>query len=267
MGPYGSVAAGQWPISAITEGAANAHWRLQLIVRVICVILVSGVGYSQIAFEVASIRPSPPVEFGRTSVRRSVDKEKGTEGRLNYQGISLLDLIADANHIQHRQISGPDWLSSQRFDILAVIPASQPEDQIPEMIGALLLDRFNLKTHDETKEMQVYGLVVAKGGPKLKRAEQATGISGKSTKTTEHVSARTTLAGLAAYLSERLDRPWLIRPVLLKHITSNWNGPRIRPSQPVTNLGVLPFSLPFRNSSDCGWRPRKQRFDYWSWIT
>jgi uncharacterized protein (TIGR03435 family) len=75
------------------------------------------------------------------------------------------------------------------------------------MLGALLQDRFQLKTHDETKEMEVYRLVVAKGGPKLKRIEKATGVSGKSTKTAEQVSARTTLAGFAEYLSGRLDRP------------------------------------------------------------
>jgi uncharacterized protein (TIGR03435 family) len=157
--------------------------------------------------EVASIKPAAPVEFGRTSVRRSVEKEKGAKGHLNYLGISLMDLIADAYRIQHRQISGPIWLTSQRFDILAVMPASETNDQIPEMLGALLQERFRLKKHDETKEMQVYRLLVAKGGPKLERMEKDSGISGKSTMTTEQVSARTTLSGFAEYLSERLDRP------------------------------------------------------------
>lgn len=169
--------------------------------------LIPAVAFGQTAFEVASIKPAPPQEFGRTSVHRSSDKEPGIKGRLKYEGVSLSDLLADSHRLQHHQISGPDWLSSQRFDIMAVIPAAFSEAQIPEMLAALLVERFGLKTHDETKEMQVYTLEPAKGGAKLKKAESAGGVSGKSTKTTERVSARTTMAGLADYLSGRMDRP------------------------------------------------------------
>jgi uncharacterized protein (TIGR03435 family) len=179
-----------------------------MIMRTVGVALLScGLSFGQVAFEVASIRAAAPVEFGRTSVRRSVTKEIGTQGRLNYQGISLMDLIGDAYRIQHRQISGPDWLSAQRFDILAVIPAAQSNDQIPQMLGALLQERFKLKTHQDTREEQVYRLVLANSGPNLEKAEKETGISGRSTKTVEQVSARITLASFAEYLSERLDRP------------------------------------------------------------
>ncbi len=124
-----------------------------------------------------------------------------------YQGLSLLDLISDAKRVQKRQIFGPDWLSSERFDILAVMPAEQTNDQIPEMLQALLEERFKLKTHDETKEMQIYRLVVAKDGAKLEKPDQANGISGRSTKTTERVTAQVTLASFAEYLSQKLDRP------------------------------------------------------------
>ena len=175
--------------------------------RIWAVFLIPGLAWGQIAFEVASIKPSPPVEFGRTSVRRSVSKEKGAQGRLMYQGLSLLDLISDAKRVQKRQISGPDWLSSERFDILAVMPADQTNDQIPEMLEALLQERFKLKTHDETKEMQVYRLVPVKGGAKLEKADQANGISGRSTNTSERVTAQVTLASFAEYLSQKLDRP------------------------------------------------------------
>ena len=118
-------------------------------------LLACGFSFGQATFEVASVKLAPPVELGRTSVRRSVTKEKGIQGRLNYQGVSLMDLIGDAYRVPHRQISGPDWLTSQRFDILAVIPATQNNDQIPEMVAALLQERFKLKRHQDTKEQQV----------------------------------------------------------------------------------------------------------------
>jgi uncharacterized protein (TIGR03435 family) len=50
-------------------------------------------------------------------------------------------------------------------------------------------------------------MVVAKGGARLEKADQADGISGRSTKTTERVTARVTLSSLAEYLSQKLDRP------------------------------------------------------------
>lgn len=178
-----------------------------MIVRTVGIaFLTCGFSFAQATFEVASIKPAAPVEFGRTSVHRSITKEKDVPGRLNYQGISLMDLIGDAYRVQHQQISGPDWLSAQRFDILAIIPAAQSNDQIPEMLRALLQDRFKLKTHPDTKEEQVYQLVLASGAPRLQTAEKETGISGRSTKSVVQVSAGTTLANFAQYLSERLDR-------------------------------------------------------------
>ncbi|MDE3198539.1 MAG: TIGR03435 family protein [Acidobacteriota bacterium] len=173
-------------------------------------LLLCNPACAQVAFEVASIKPATPIEFGRTSVRRSVTKENGVRGHLNYQGISLLDLIADAYRLQHRQISGPDWLSSRRFDILATIPAALNNNQIPEMLALLLQDRFHLKTHEEMEKEQVYRLVVAKlvnTNPNLRKADKETGISGRSTKATQQIDARTTLVNFAEYLSEKLSSP------------------------------------------------------------
>jgi uncharacterized protein (TIGR03435 family) len=76
-----------------------------MIMRIVGVALLAcSFSFGQATFEIASIKPAAPVEFGRTSVRRSVTKEKGVQGRLNYQGISLMDLIGDAYRVQHRQI-------------------------------------------------------------------------------------------------------------------------------------------------------------------
>jgi len=73
----------------------------------------------------------------------------------------------------------PDWAKSTAFDIDARIsdadrtdwqdPKRQPEMQ-REMLQALLADRFKLVVHREMKEMPVYDLVVAKGGPKFQVA-------------------------------------------------------------------------------------------------
>lgn len=62
---------------------------------------------------------------------------------------------------------GPDSLSSGRFDILAKLPAGATADQVPEMLQTLLLDRFKMTVHRETRELPVYALIAGKGGTKL----------------------------------------------------------------------------------------------------
>src|ERR1051325_4627162 len=59
-------------------------------------------------------------------------------------------------------------MAADRFDIAGKIPSGVSAEKVPEMLQALLEDRFQLKTHRETKEFPVYGLVAAKGGMKIK---------------------------------------------------------------------------------------------------
>lgn len=118
------------------------------------------------AFEVASIRPAKPMPMGKMRILMSHDA-----GMLRYTNVSLKDCIRVGYRVKDFQIKGPDWIGSARFDIMAKLPAGSSEDQIPEMLEALLADRFKLKLHHDTKERAIYALVVAKGGPKLKPAE------------------------------------------------------------------------------------------------
>jgi uncharacterized protein (TIGR03435 family) len=116
-------------------------------------------------FEVASIKPAAPQPAGRTMVSMG-----GDAGRLSYTNVSLRDIIRRAYEVKPYQISGPAWLNSERFDILAKIPDGAPKEQIPVMLQNLLAERFRMVVRRETKEQPVYALVVAKGGPKLTKA-------------------------------------------------------------------------------------------------
>ena len=118
------------------------------------------------AFEVATIKPSAPPSGGLFRIARREDP-----GRIDYTYVSLKDCIRLAYRVKENQVSGPDWLASQRFDIAAKFPAGATRDQLPEMMQALLAERFKLAVHREQKEMPVYALVVAKNGPKLKPSE------------------------------------------------------------------------------------------------
>ena len=117
-------------------------------------------------FEVASIKQAPPPPDGNLMVRMG-----GGPGRLDYRSVSLKAMIQRACEVQDYQISGPDWMASTRFDVVAKLPADTARSGIPEMLRALLADRFKLAVHRETKELPMYALVVGKNGPKMKESE------------------------------------------------------------------------------------------------
>jgi len=116
-------------------------------------------------FEVASVKRSAPAVPGRVNIGVHVD---GALVNCNY--LALKDYIRTAYRMKEYQIIGPDWIASERYDISAKLPAGASREQVPEMLQALLADRFKLTCHRDSKEMPVYALVVGKGGPKLKES-------------------------------------------------------------------------------------------------
>src|SRR5207244_3646801 len=79
----------------------------------------------------------------------------------------LKDYIGFAFRVRQELISGPDWLASEKFDIAATLPAGSTQAQANEMLKALLIERFQLKTHQGKKELPVYLLGLEKDGLKL----------------------------------------------------------------------------------------------------
>jgi uncharacterized protein (TIGR03435 family) len=115
-------------------------------------------------FEVATIRPSAQgLQDGATAGVR-ID---GAQFRA--ATLTLKDYIGMAYRVKLYQISGPDWIGSDRFDISATLPPGTT-NQIPEMMQRLLEDRFQIKVHREKKDFPVYVLEVAKGGLKMQES-------------------------------------------------------------------------------------------------
>lgn len=80
---------------------------------------------------------------------------------------TLRRLIAEAYALQLRQISGPDWLDQNEYEIEARTSAASERAAVALMLRSLLSERFHLKQHRETREMRVYVLVVAPSGAKI----------------------------------------------------------------------------------------------------
>lgn len=199
-------------------------------------VMTSSCLLGQAAFEVASIKLSPPQPPGHTSTQMSIDT-----GRLNYLNVTLKDVIGKAYSVQSYQITGPDSIETERFDIAAKIPAEAARDQIPLMLQSLLADRFNLMIHRETKELPAYALTLAKNGPKLKAAESESGITSNSNRTSWHVIAKVSMLRFTEFLSERVSRPVLDQTGLngAFEITLDW----ALDDAPTTNDGAAGPSI------------------------
>jgi uncharacterized protein (TIGR03435 family) len=114
-----------------------------------------------LSFEVASVKSATPGPWRES--KAGVD-------RIDFPNATLRYCIAFGYSVKEYQISGPAWLGTLRYDILAKGSAGTQHDQLPQMMQVLLQERFNLQAHRETKEFNVIALVVGKGGPKLRES-------------------------------------------------------------------------------------------------
>ncbi len=123
-------------------------------------------------FEVASIKQNKSGGPGMT-----LHIEPG--GRFVANNITLQLLVQEAYGLKDSQISGgPAWINSENYDIeakpdessamqISKLTAEQRKERLMLMVQALLADRCKLAFHHDTKELPIYSLVVAQGGPKL----------------------------------------------------------------------------------------------------
>jgi uncharacterized protein (TIGR03435 family) len=124
------------------------------------------------SFEVATIKPSPPLDPQKIAAGQLQIGMNVTKGRVTFGFMPVSALIMQAYKIKPHQVSGPAWLNEDRFDITATFPEGATSEQVPEMMKGLLAERFGLTFHWTSEEKPVYALVVDKDGPKLKEAQE-----------------------------------------------------------------------------------------------
>jgi len=134
-----------------------------------------GVGHAQSTgarptFDAASVKSAPPPDGHGRRVAMIGGPGTNEPGRINFENVGLGAVIAKAYGVEFYQIAGPDWLQSERFNIVATVPPGTAREQFRLMLQNLLADRFKLALHKETREIAIYSLVVARNGPKLKKA-------------------------------------------------------------------------------------------------
>lgn len=164
-------------------------------------------GAARPEFDVASVKPAQPSPDNRVRVQMG-----GDPGMDRMTNVTLRDYVQAAYGVKDFQISGPAWLTAERFDIMAKMPPATSREQLQLMRQKLLEDRFKLVLHREKKTMSVYALVVGKGGLKIQPVAEEAGEDprrgGMMRIGLGHLEAqKVPLAGLADRLSSMVDRP------------------------------------------------------------
>jgi uncharacterized protein (TIGR03435 family) len=113
----------------------------------------------KVQFEVASIRSITPDEVTAVTAGLHID---GAQFRAS---MPLRGFVALAYKAHPYLFEAPEWMSSQWYEIAATLPEGHKKmGEVLEMLQALLAERFQMKTHQETKALPIYALTLAKSG-------------------------------------------------------------------------------------------------------
>jgi uncharacterized protein (TIGR03435 family) len=122
-----------------------------------------------LSFDVASVKPHVAAEQDGRSRRVGCSGGPGSSdpGQLTCNAVTLSALALQAYHLQSYQYAAPAWMDEARFDIVAKIPPGATPEQFRLMEQQLLAERFELKSHRESREVEAYVMTVGKNGPKF----------------------------------------------------------------------------------------------------
>jgi len=154
-------------IEGDARGFAPSLWPPAFAVALVISCAAVNVGWAQTAdaqrFEVASVKQNRSGDLG-------LGFDLPATRRFTATNVPLRDLIRFAFDVDDtRLVGGPDWIKSDRFDIVATsdqdIPTwtpAGPPSMLLSMLRSLLKERFQLATRTETRELPVYALVMAR---------------------------------------------------------------------------------------------------------
>lgn len=224
---------------------------LPLLVALLCAAPVFAEGPS---FEVATVKkadepqPGKPVFFGRRGGPGTDDP-----GRITWSGVNLRTLLMTAYDVKSYQITGPDWIDSERYEIAVKVPAAATKEQVNVMWQNLLAERFAVRLHHTSKVLAAFEMEAVKGHVKL----QETTLLDEKAVTSEvpgPITAGAVTAGRVPDVDGKgpflgpppLDKngiPQLTRPGLVQMMTMGPNGPSARIVGRAVTIGQLASNL------------------------
>jgi uncharacterized protein (TIGR03435 family) len=171
-------------------------------------ILAQSPSSPRVAFEVATLKQSPPLNGDLYGINLGTVRN----GKVTLNNTTLSDCIRFAyGLLSEDQISGPDWIKFKevRFDIVAQAPPDTPREKLLLMLQALLAERLKLSLHLERRELSFLALVVGKNGSKLHATQPGADAPGGPMILGRIVSNQMSMSVLASLLS-RFERQTVI---------------------------------------------------------
>jgi uncharacterized protein (TIGR03435 family) len=159
--------------------------------------------------------------FDAATIRRADHGEARLAGmklilsptRLTMSSVSLGYCLAWAFDTPSYQIVAPNWVSwpqGVRYDINAIVGSPVSEGEMKGMLRNLLSERLSLTVHHEKRELPVYGLVVEKGGHKMRQPSNGEVAEIKPDGPYKYIARNTPIATLI----RMLEPPFTSRPVV-----------------------------------------------------
>jgi uncharacterized protein (TIGR03435 family) len=126
-----------------------------------------------LTFDAASVKVADKALIPFVSHRMKGGPGTSDPGRIAYTQITLIQLLMRAWDVEYYRIDGPAWLKgtlheTEQYTIIATMPPKTTKPQFRVMLQNLLVERFQIQLHHETRNFPGYELVVAPGGPKLR---------------------------------------------------------------------------------------------------
>jgi uncharacterized protein (TIGR03435 family) len=124
------------------------------------------------SFEVASVKPAAPTSLPDFWYGMTGGPGTSNPGQFTCTHISLRPLLLMGYDLRSYQLAGPPSIDGDKYDVVAKIPPGATKEQVNRMLQNLLVERFGLAVHRETRDLPIYEMVVAKGGLKLREPEK-----------------------------------------------------------------------------------------------
>ena len=176
-----------------------------VILGTLGVLLCSG---QSLSFEVASVKKSGVVNMDREG--RGKSHLETTPDSVTLRNFTLQSCVQWAYNVKEYQVTGPDWINNERYDIVAKAAHAASDADLRQMLQTLLAERFKLASHREARELPVYTLTVGADGIKMKQSEGDSESNFKPVKGMGKLSLavdHTSMAQFADVLAQPMQRP------------------------------------------------------------
>jgi uncharacterized protein (TIGR03435 family) len=186
------------PVGGRLGVAARVAFTLAIAAIIAVPVINGAAGVPQVSSTISVSDPSKT--FDAASVRQNKEGSQGGawnsgNGNLTVRNLSLKRLTLFAFRLDDPQlIGGPGWLDTDRFDVVAKADEKTTDDDLRGMTQNLLVERFALKVHTETRSLPIYALVMARAdgqlGPNLHATDCESFSSGQGPCGTDALNGR-----------------------------------------------------------------------------